>query len=260
MAMFLTHLGTATLLLEIGPFRLLTDPALGPRGTTGQVLGVARYKKNESPVTLVDPLDRLDGTLISHHHHIDNLDPAGWAIARRSKVVLSTLQAARDLGAPVRGLAPWDTVEIKTTQGDSLKITATPAQHGPAFLNRLTGPVVGFVIESPEFKNGAIYITGDTVYFNGIQEVARRFKIGTLIPHAGRAHFGVTPFIDYTMSAEGAVQVIEAIQPKTVLPVHYAGWSHFKEGKNALQQAFTAHALPQTIKWLPLGQKTDIDV
>lgn len=37
----ITHIGTATLLLEIGPIRLLTDPTFDPPGGTGRKSAMA---------------------------------------------------------------------------------------------------------------------------------------------------------------------------------------------------------------------------
>jgi hypothetical protein len=57
-------------------------------------------------------------------------------------------------------LAPWQTVTL-AKDGRSIRITATPARHGPAGIEPFAGEVVGFVLSLD--KADAIYITGDTV-------------------------------------------------------------------------------------------------
>ena len=40
---------------------------------------------------------------------------------------------------------------------------------------------------TPNAAHAPIYITGDTVWFDGVAEVARRFPAGIVIPFAGAA-------------------------------------------------------------------------
>ena len=96
--------------------------------------------------------------------------------------VLTTTAGACRLGARVEGLAPWSTKEPVKTSGRSLRITATPARHGPAGIEPLAGDVIGFIVASADAAARPIYITGDTVWYDGVAEVARRFR-----PAAARA-------------------------------------------------------------------------
>jgi len=84
MDVFITHISTACVLLEIGSVRLLTDPVFdeGERyysfglpfiGATCR-LGPA-LKANEIP--------ELDAILLSHAHHSDNLDAAAGRCFRK---------------------------------------------------------------------------------------------------------------------------------------------------------------------------------
>ena len=69
--------------------------------------------------------------------------------------------------------------------GRTLSITATPARHGPAHSDR--GPVVGFVLEIAGAGPEAIYVSGDTVWYEGVAEVARRFPVKVAVLFMGAA-------------------------------------------------------------------------
>ena len=60
--------------------------------------------------------------------------------------------------------------------GHRITVTATPARHGALGTNLLSGPTIGFMLEWPGQEFGGLYISGDTVWFGGIEDVARRFR------------------------------------------------------------------------------------
>lgn len=127
-------------------------------------------------------------------------------------------------------------------------------------MNWLTGPVIGFVLEWEGQSTGPLYISGDTVLFEGVRAVAERFRIGTAILHVGRAHFAATPFVDYTFSAEDAARAARLLNARRVIPVHYQGWTHFKDGKEKIQRTFEAQGLGAMTLWLELGARTSVRV
>ena len=102
-----THIGGPTVLLEIGDWRILTDPtfdAPGRRYTFGW--GTAS-RKLTGPALAADELPPLDAVLLSHDHHDDNLDEAGRALLPRAETIVTTTSGARRLGGSARGLEAW---------------------------------------------------------------------------------------------------------------------------------------------------------
>jgi len=49
---------------------------------------------------------------------------------------------------------------LKGKNGRSLEVTATPARHGPAGIEPLSGDVIGFVLSRQD--HAPIYVSGDT--------------------------------------------------------------------------------------------------
>lgn len=248
-----THLGTATMLLEIGPFRLLTDPIFDPPGAPYSVLGLARYRRVEQPLRPPD-LGRLDAVLLSHDQHGDNLDREGLEAARTAGTILTTRSGARRLGGAAVGLAPWEARELSSVDGATLRITATPARHGPWALATLAGPVIGFALEASGEAAGAAWISGDTVLFEGAREVTRRFRVHTAFLHLGRATLRPTFTAHYTFTAREAATMARLLGDAEIVPLHYEGWSHFREGRADVEREFAREGLQSRLRWLPRAE------
>jgi L-ascorbate metabolism protein UlaG (beta-lactamase superfamily) len=104
-----------------------------------------------------------------------------------------------------------------------------------------------------------LWISGDTVLFGGLREVARRLRVDTALLHLGRVRFGTTGPVTYTMTARDAVELCRDLRPRTVVPVHYEGWSHFSEGRHAAEREFARAPddVRRAIRWLPLGEAVE---
>lgn len=119
----------------------------------------------------VESLGHIDAVLLSRDHHFDNLDRTGRTFLEKAQKIITKQAGAERLGNNAIGLANWQSIELPTPNGDILRITGTPARHGPARGNR--GPVTGFVLTSTESLPalpGALYLSGDTVWYEGVAE------------------------------------------------------------------------------------------
>ena len=181
----ITLIGGPTALIEVAGYRLLTDPTFDPPGD--YELSYARLTKTGWPAVDGDQIGPIDAVLLSHEQHFDHLDRAGRAFLQRAARVLTTVTGAARLGSNAEGLGPWTTTTLRKPGRDMLHITATPARHGPAGIEPLSGEVTGFLITADNWKIRPLYITGDTVWYDGIAEVARRFGASLVMPFAGAA-------------------------------------------------------------------------
>lgn len=247
----ITYIGGPTALLELGGLRLLTDPTFDPTASEYPATGYT-LRKRQSPAIGADDVAPLDVVLLSHDHHSDNLDRAGRTLLGRAATVLTTTDGAARLGGNAVGLAPWQSVEIPTRDGRTLTITATPAQHGEAGRDR--GPVIGFVLQLSDDPAHAIYVSGDTVWFEGVEEVARRFNVRTAILFMGAAHVSVAGPAPLTFTAEQGVQVARAMSEAAIVPLHFEGWEHFTESRADIERAFADAGMTDRLRWLVPGQ------
>lgn len=159
--------------------------------------------------------------LLSHDHHFDNLDRSGRAALENAKKVLTTPEGAQRLGRNSVGLAPWQSVDLPTAAGPTLRVTGTPARHGPAGLDR--GPVIGFVVSATDAPQQAFYFAGDTVWYEEVAEVARRFPVAAVILNLGAARVPEVGPFHLTMTAAEAVEAAKEFSGAAVIPLHFEG-------------------------------------
>jgi L-ascorbate metabolism protein UlaG (beta-lactamase superfamily) len=105
-------------------------------------------------------------------------------------------------------------------------------------------------------------MTGDTVLFRGLREVPQRIDVGTVLLHLGGVRFPVSGPVRYTLTAREGVDLATQLNARTVIPVHYEGWSHFRDGRDAMKQALTraSQEVRGAVRWLTLGTPTTITV
>jgi len=240
----ITHIDTACVLLEINGYRILTDPTLDRAGRLYYHGYGSVSRKTDNPGLQMADLQNIDLILLSHHQHKDNFDDNGKAFTKTVTNVISTVSASKAMPG-ITGLNNWQTHCIVTDKVKNLRITATPAQHHPWWIPEfISGEVIGFIIEFDGQEDGVIYITGDTVYFEGINQVARRYKIDIGIFHVGAVQFRyLTGLGEYTMNGKGLLQAVEVLDPKKVIPVHTRGWTHFKEKESDLHTLLSMNQL-----------------
>jgi L-ascorbate metabolism protein UlaG (beta-lactamase superfamily) len=232
----ITLIGGPTALIELGGLRFLTDPTFDDPGD--YQLPHVTLQKTAGPAILAGQLGLIDAVLLSHDQHADNLDLAGRAFLPKARRVLTTKAGAARLGGNALGLAPWETLELEGADGETIAITATPARHGPAGIEPLSGEVIGFVLSSKTNAFKPLYITGDTVWFNGVAEVRRRFEPGLVLLYAGAAQTRGT--FNLTMNANDAIEAACAFAGAPIVPLHTDSWAHFTESAGDLQLAFNA--------------------
>ena len=250
-----TYVGGPTALLEVGGLRLLTDPTFDPAGSEYPT-SVYTLRKTKGPAVGAEQVGVVDAVLLSHDHHSNNLDSSGRALLASARRVITTPVGAERLGVPAIGLEPWQSMELPSANGGALRVTSTPARHGPAGGDR--GPVAGFVLELVGQLDPVVYITGDTVWYEGIAEVARRFAVDVVLPFAGAARVPEVGPEHLTFDARDAVALAHAFPAAVIVPLHYEGWEHFSEGRPELERAFDAAGIASRLVWLRPGEASEL--
>ncbi len=247
----LTYVGGPTVIVEFDGGRFLVDPTLDPAGTDYPTPAYT-LRKSLGPALPPEGIGRLDAVLLSHDHHPDNLDAAGRLALAQAPVVYTTAAGASRLGGNAVGLAPWESVDVPVASGGSIRVTATPARHGPAESDR--GPVIGFVLQPAADGAPALYLSGDTVWYEGVEEVGRRFRPAVALLNAGAARVAPAGPWPLTFTAAEAVTLARAWPQAVIIPLHFEGWAHFSEGRPELEQAFASAGLDARLTWLAPGR------
>jgi L-ascorbate metabolism protein UlaG (beta-lactamase superfamily) len=230
----ITLIGGPTALIELGGLRFLTDPTFDNPGD--YQLPHVTLRKTARPALGAAEIGQIDAVLLSHDQHADNLDLAGRALLPKVRRVITTKAGAARLGGNAQGLAPWDTLELEAPSGETITVTATPARHGPAGIEPLSGEVIGFVLSSKTGAFKPVYVTGDTVWFDGVAEVRRRFEPGLVLLFAGAAQ--TRGKFNLSMNANDAIEAARAFAGAAIVPLHADSWAHFTESADDLERAF----------------------
>jgi L-ascorbate metabolism protein UlaG (beta-lactamase superfamily) len=247
----ITHIGGPTTLLEVDGWRLLTDPTFDPPGRRYAFGWGTSSRKLDGPA--VADVGPVDAVLLSHDHHGDNLDDAGRALLAGVPRVVTTVPGARRVGGT--GLKPWSTTRLEAPGKPTITVTATPCRHGPPLSRPIAGAVIGFALTWEGQRDGALWISGDTVLYGGVRAVADRVPVDVAVLHLGAVGFPITGPLRYSMTGEQAVELCTLLRPRVAVPVHYAGWAHFREGRAEVEAAFrrAPEDVRSRVRWLEPG-------
>lgn len=254
-ALRITYIGGPTMLLDFDGIRILTDPTFDT-APNDYPSGSVTLHKVSSPAIRAEELGAFDYVLLSHDHHSDNLDHAGRRALQRAKAVLTTEEGASRLGGNSEGLKPWQTHDFTVGANRTLRVVATPARHGPEGMDR--GAVIGFVFFFTDSPEQSVYISGDTVWYKGVAEIAQRFSVQTAILHIGAARVPEVGPFHLTLTSEEAVEAAKAFKGAVIVPTHFEGWAHFSEGKEDILRTFRTAGIEHRLFWPRAGLTVEV--
>ena len=261
----LTFIGTATTLLRLGTFTVLTDPNFlhqGQRAYLGKGLWSRRLTE---PALLPADLPALDAVVLSHLHG-DHFDRIARRDLARSQPVLTTPASARTLqrwGFAAEGLHTWEEHRLtRPPAGDApeetLTVTSLPGIHGRGAVGPLLPPVMGSLLEhrvAGEVRS-RVYLSGDTLTGDHLDEVARRHPdIDVAVVHLGGTRVLLHTV---TMDAAQGVDFLRRVRPRTAVPVHHDDYGVFRSPLSAFLQRAQEAGLGAGIRTVRRGETLDL--
>ncbi len=200
----ITWLGHATVLVEVGGARLLTDPVL-----RGRVAHLRRHAP-----TIPPPSD-VDAVVLSHAHR-DHLDlPTLRALSPAPELIV----APAGVGRTLRRLTGTEVRELRT--GERLDVAGAQIEAVSAMHDGRRSPVarmsesLGYVLSPAGGGGPRVYFAGDTAVTD---EMADLEEIDVALmpiwgwgPSLGPGH----------MNPDEAAEALERIRPRVAVPIHY---------------------------------------
>jgi L-ascorbate metabolism protein UlaG (beta-lactamase superfamily) len=250
-----TWVGHATVVIQIHDKIFITDPVFT------KTVGLIAHRKVGLGI-VPDSLKRVDATLISHTH-FDHLSYGSLAMLPKNGTLLvpfGGVEYVPEFGfEETRALSAWEVWER-----DGVRITAVPVQHfggrygidsqwndEPAY--------TGWVIE---YNGRTVFIGGDTGYDPSLfKEIGRRFSDAkqidlAILPIAPSRSEGLGGGVH--VSPAGAVQILQDLNAKMMIPMHYATFFQGSETPRSfslelLQRAAERAGLVGRVRILEIG-------
>jgi L-ascorbate metabolism protein UlaG (beta-lactamase superfamily) len=257
----LTFVGTATTVLRLGPFTLLTDPNFISKGQLAYLGKGLMSRRRTEPALRIADLPPLDGVVLSHLHG-DHWDRVARGELDRSLPVFTTQPAARTLARrqgfrAAVGLATWQAEQLQR-DGATLRITALPGRHAKGAMRALLPPVMGSLLELdraglPPYR---LYITGDTLLVDELAEIAERYPD----LDAAVVHLGGTRVLGavVTMDAEQGCGLLDLVRPGIAVPVHYDDYGAFKSGLDEFAAAAKRWGWSDRVRYVARGDTVSL--
>jgi L-ascorbate metabolism protein UlaG (beta-lactamase superfamily) len=259
----ITFIGTATTLIQVAGFTILTDPNFLHRGQRAYVGMGLTTKRLTEPALSIGELPPLDFVVLSHHHG-DHFDRVAARDLDHDLPVITEPHAARKLRkqgfrSPV-SLSTWQSRVVTHADGDAeVRVTSLPGQHAPRPLGYVVPPVMGSLLD---FSRGGhrllrLYITGDTLMHDGIGQIAKRCgDIDLCLIHLGGTRIAG---ILLTMDDWQGVEALRVVAPREAIPIHYDDYTLFKSPLSDFRRTADAAGLPTVIHYLNRGDSYRLD-
>lgn len=255
-----TFIGTATTVLTLGDFTLLTDPNFLHAGQRAY-LGYGLWSRRRTdPALAIADLPQLDAVLLSHLHgdHFDRVARRGLA---KTLPIVTTRQAQEKLRRwgfqAAFGLPTWHSHEF-ARGNQRLRLTAVPGRHGPGPLNQLLPDVMGTIadLDQDGRRRIRIYITGDTLYRPMLTDIPHRFPdIDAMLIHLGGTRIlGVL----LTMDARQGARLTQLVRPGLTVPIHYDDYPVFRSPLRDFVRAVSEHGMARQVRVVGRGETLEL--
>jgi L-ascorbate metabolism protein UlaG (beta-lactamase superfamily) len=249
-------IGNASLLIQYAGLTILTDPTFVHMHEKVSLGYGLKSKRLTNPAIDIKDLPPIDLIILSHFHG-DHFDQAAIQGLDKSLPIVTTSHASKELTkrgfTNIQKLDKWQSISF--VKGNvKLAITATPGRHGPLPISFLLPNVMGSILDfqGHNDKLFRLYITGDTLVYHQIKEIAKRYNdVDIALLHLGGTRvMGIL----VTMDAEQGVKMFNTINPRMAIPIHYNDYDVFKSPLEDFQKEIEKAGLDNRIHYLTHGE------
>ncbi|EHK42272.1 hypothetical protein TRIATDRAFT_295938 [Trichoderma atroviride IMI 206040] len=282
-------IGTATTVLEWRGFRILTDPNFLHAGDHVHLGPGVTSQRRTNPAVELDKLPHLNCILLSHYHE-DHFDRIVEDSLNRNFPIITTPHAKGCLTSssrsePFKSVYALDFFESmllecrnsgKTEKDESrtsaIKVTGMPGKHIPPgpisklndFLNAVP-PTNGWLLELGWVTGYRIYISGDTLFVDELQEIPKWLEgkqVDLMLIHLGGTTIpsALAPLVMVTMDAKQGLQLIRLVNPDITIPIHYDDYDVFLSPLSDFMKEIEHAGLQNRVVYLNRGEQYQFTV
>jgi L-ascorbate metabolism protein UlaG (beta-lactamase superfamily) len=229
--MNIQQIRNATQVVQYAGKKFLIDPFLAEKGTYPPFPNSLRQDQKNPLVSLpisIDNIINVDAVIVTHLHldHFD--DVAKDVLPKDIKMFVQNEDDARE----VRN-AGFQDVEVlqEKTAFEDIQLIKTKGEHGRGEILKFAGQVCGVVFKHPNEKT--LYVAGDTVWYEAIQEVIETHKPEIIVVNGGDNQFLEGGSL--VMGKEDIYEVCKAAPDAKIISVHMEAVNHWTLSREELK-------------------------
>ncbi len=219
-----------------------------------------QYSSRGGKIFLIDPwlsnpkapktsFTHIEGILVTHGHS----DHVGEAFDLAKKFN-APLIASHELTEIAKKHGVTNVIPLNpqgSTKIETVTITAVPAVHSSSYKegenNIYAGAAMGFVVSDE--GTATFYHAGDTAAFSDMSMIAELYSPQVVLLPIG----GV-----YTMKPKEAAIAVRALQPRTVIPMHYGTFPALAGNPDELKREMQRLGIPARVEVFKPGQEQSL--
>ncbi|MBB5178796.1 L-ascorbate metabolism protein UlaG (beta-lactamase superfamily) [Planomicrobium koreense] len=230
--MNIQQIRSATLVINYAGKKFLIDPFLAEKGAYPPFPNAARQDQNNPLDSLTVPINEIingiDAVIVTHLH-LDHWDDAAKeALPKDIKLFVQNEEDAEEVRS-----SNFQNVGVlqEDTIFEGIQLIKTKGEHGRGEILNLMGVVSGVVFKHQDEKT--VYVAGDTVWYDGVQEAINVHKPEVIVVNAGANQFLEGGSI--VMDKEDVYEVYQAAPEATIISVHMESANHWGLSKEDLK-------------------------
>jgi L-ascorbate metabolism protein UlaG (beta-lactamase superfamily) len=241
------QLRNATIIIEYAGKKFLVDPMLAEKGAFPGFEGTPNSHIANPLVHLPIPMDEIldvDAVIVTHIHP-DHWDEAAIKLVPKDMLIFA--QNENDAAQiKEQGFKNVRALEEKTVFED-ITLIKTPGRHGGEKTVEkyadLLGLVSGVIFKHPNEKT--VYIAGDTVWYEGVEENLKKYEPDVVILNSGDAQvLGYEPII---MDKKDVYEVYKAAPKATIIASHMESVNHAMLSRKELREFLSEKGMTQRV-------------
>jgi L-ascorbate metabolism protein UlaG (beta-lactamase superfamily) len=232
MIMNIQQIRNATLVVEYAGKKFLIDPFLAEKGTYPPFPNSLRQDQNNPlvslPTSIDDIINNVDAVIVTHLHldHYD--DAAKESLPKHIKMFVQNEDDAKAVNND-----GFQNVEVlqEDTVFEDIQLIKTEGEHGRGEILKLAGLVCGVVLKHQNEKT--LYVAGDTVWYEAVQEVIDTHKPEIIVVNAGDNQFLEGGSL--VMGKDDVYEVHKAAPAAKIIASHMEAVNHWALSREELK-------------------------
>lgn len=230
--MNIQQIRNATLVVQYAGKKFLIDPMLAEKGTYPPFPNSLRQDQFNPlaslPTSIANIIHDIDAVIVTHLH-LDHFDDAAKEVLPKDiKMFVQNEEDAKEVKN-----AGFQNIEVlqEDTVFEGIQLIKTKGEHGSGEILKIAGLVCGVVFKHPNEKT--LYIAGDTVWYEAVQEVIETHKPEIIVVNGGDNQFLEGGSL--VMGKDDIYQVYKAAPNVKIISVHMEAVNHWTLSREELK-------------------------